>query len=135
MISASGGVPDLTAVDQLKPATIVVPNIPIEPFLLNKDHGPFMVMARTFRGPEAEKFALALALELRNVHGLPAYILRNLDGLSRETRFILIKAVSRLWKARVIADYVPAIYLDRTIAINALRDVNTILLTLEVDDE
>ena len=66
---------------------------------------------------------------------LPAYILRNLDGLSRETRFILIKAVSRLWKARVIADYVPAIYLDRTIAINALRDVNTILLTLEVDDE
>lgn len=66
---------------------------------------------------------------------LPAYILRNLDGLSRETRFILVKAVSRLWKARVIADYVPATYLDRTIAINALRDVNTILLTLEVDDE
>ncbi len=66
---------------------------------------------------------------------LPAYILRNLDGLSRETRFILMKAVSRLRKARVIADYVPATYLDRTIAINALRDVNTVLLTLEVDDE
>lgn len=76
---ASGGVPDLTPADQLKPATISVPEIPIEPFLLTKDHGPFMVLARTFRGPEAEKFALALTLELRNVHGLPAYILRTKD--------------------------------------------------------
>ncbi len=66
---------------------------------------------------------------------LPTYILHNLDSLSRETRFTLIKAVSRLWKARVIADYLPATYLDRAIAIDALRDVNTILLALEVDNE
>ncbi len=38
-----------------------------------------MVMAKTFRGPEAERYALALALELRNDYGLPAYILRKKD--------------------------------------------------------
>ncbi len=66
---------------------------------------------------------------------LPTYILRNLDSLSRETRFELTKAIGRLWKARVIADYVPATSLDRNVAVNALRDVNTILLALEIEDE
>ncbi len=66
---------------------------------------------------------------------LPIYILRNLDALSRQTRFGLVKAVGRLWKARVIADYVPATYVDRRIALNALRDANTILLALEIKDE
>ena len=66
---------------------------------------------------------------------LPAYILRNLDALSRETRFDLVKAVGRLWKARVIADYIPATYIDRSIALNALRDANTVLLAMEIQDE
>ena len=66
---------------------------------------------------------------------LPTYILRNLDTLSRQTRFDLVKAVGRLWKARVIADYVPATYVDRSIALNALRDANTILLAMEIEDE
>jgi hypothetical protein len=66
---------------------------------------------------------------------LPAYILCNLDTLSRQTRFDLVKAVGRLWKARVIADYIPAAYIDRSIALNALRDANTVLLTLEIQDE
>ena len=66
---------------------------------------------------------------------LPAYILRNLDGLSRETRFELAKATGRLWKARVLADYVPAAYMDRNIAVNAIRDMITILLALEIEDE
>ncbi|MGE3818610.1 MAG: hypothetical protein AB7I30_04195 [Isosphaeraceae bacterium] len=79
LVPAAGGIPDLTPADQLKPANIAVPDVPIEPFLLTKDHGPFMVLAKTFRGPEAEKFALALTLELRNVYGLPAYILRTKD--------------------------------------------------------
>ena len=35
-----------------------------------------MVMARTFRGPDADKFALALTKELRQDYGLPACILR-----------------------------------------------------------
>ncbi len=38
-------------------------------------------------------------------------------------------------ESAVIADYVPATYLDRNIAINALRDVNTIVLALEIEDE
>ncbi len=66
---------------------------------------------------------------------LPVYILRNLDALSRQTRFALVKAIGRLWKARVIADYIPATYIDRGIALNALRDANTVLLALEIEDE
>ncbi len=66
---------------------------------------------------------------------LPIYILRNLDALSRQTRFGLVKAVGRLWKARVIADYIPATYIDRSIALNALRDANTVLLAMEIQDE
>lgn len=66
---------------------------------------------------------------------LPVYILCNLDALSRQTRFDLMKAVGRLWKARVIADYIPAIYIDRSIALNALRDANTVLLAMEIQDE
>ena len=66
---------------------------------------------------------------------LPAYALHNLDALSRETRFDLAKAISRLWKARVNADYVPAAHVARNVALAALRDANAILSALEVDDE
>jgi hypothetical protein len=38
-----------------------------------------MVMAKTFRGPDSERWALALVLELRNDYRLPAYILRTRD--------------------------------------------------------
>ena len=71
--------PAPTAPDQIKPATIALPTDPIEPWLLTKEAGPFMVMAKTFRGPEAERYALALAMELRRDYGLPAYILRTKD--------------------------------------------------------
>ena len=36
-----------------------------------------MVMAKVFRGPDAERMALALCKELRQDFGLPAYILRS----------------------------------------------------------
>ncbi len=55
--------------------TIPLPTGPIEPYLLTKDNGPFMVLAYEFRGPEAPRQALALVLELRNKYRLPAYIL------------------------------------------------------------
>lgn len=58
---------------------IELPTEPVEPYLLTKDVGPFMVLAKTFRGPDAERFALALVLELRHDFGLPAYILRTKD--------------------------------------------------------
>jgi uncharacterized protein (UPF0332 family) len=66
---------------------------------------------------------------------LPTYILHNMDAFSRETRFDLAKAVSRLWKARVGADYIPAAHVDRNIALDALRDANAILMALERDHE
>ena len=48
---------------------------------------------------------------------------------------VVYKAIGRLWKARVLADYIPAAYVDRSIAINALRDANTVLLAMEIQDE
>ena len=38
-----------------------------------------MVLARVFRGVDAEQMALALVKELRNDYNLPAYILRTKD--------------------------------------------------------
>ena len=47
---------------------------------LTKDNGPYMVRARSFRWPEAEVMAQALASELRKDYGLPAYIYRIEQG-------------------------------------------------------
>jgi hypothetical protein len=41
---------------------------------LTKDVGPFMVLAYSFRGPEAERLARDLALELRKSHDLEAFL-------------------------------------------------------------
>ncbi len=62
-----------------KAGPIDLPAEPIEPYLLTKDAGPFMVLARVFRGPDAKRMAIALAKELRDEYGLPAYILRKGD--------------------------------------------------------
>lgn len=56
---------------------------PIEALLLTKDAGPFMVLAKTFRGPDAERYAVALVQELRTEFALPAYILRLRDFRNR----------------------------------------------------
>ena len=56
-----------------------LPDDPLEPYLLTKENGPFMVLAKVFRGPDAEKMALALCKELRQDFDLPAYILRTKD--------------------------------------------------------
>ncbi len=71
--------PEPTPADELKAPTMELPNDPIEPWLLTKQAGPFMVLAKTFRGPDCERMALALAKELRSKYGLPAYILRSKD--------------------------------------------------------
>ena len=75
--------PEPTPPDQLKAGTLVLPKDAIEPYLLTKDNGPFMVLAKTFKGPDAERYALALVLELRKDFGLPAYILRLKDVPNR----------------------------------------------------
>ena len=76
---AASTMPGPLSPDQIKPATLALPTDPIEPYLLTKDQGPFMVLGRTFRGPEAERFAVALAKELRTKYNLSAYILRTKD--------------------------------------------------------
>ncbi len=73
-IPTNGVLPPLTPVEELEQATIQLPTEPIEPYLLTKECGPFMVVAHTFRGPEAVKYAQALAMELRSAHQLRAYI-------------------------------------------------------------
>jgi hypothetical protein len=79
VVPAAGALPELTPANDLKPPTVALPTEPIEPYLLTKSDGPFMVLAKTFRGPDAERMALLLVKELRNDFGLPAYILRKKD--------------------------------------------------------
>jgi hypothetical protein len=79
LFPSATSLPDPTPAEELGKPTIALPNEPIEPWLLTKEHGPFMVLAKTFRGPESEKMALALAKELKFKHNLPAYILRSKD--------------------------------------------------------
>ena len=67
-------IPAPTSVEDAKP-TIPLPTGPIEPYMLSKENGPFMVLAYSFRGPNAPRQALALVLELRTQFKLPAYIL------------------------------------------------------------
>lgn len=76
-------IPEPTPADELKAPTIALPNDPIEPYLLTKDNGPFMVMAKVFRGPDSQQLALALVKELRESYGLPAYVLRSKDWPGR----------------------------------------------------
>jgi hypothetical protein len=66
--------PDLVPESELEGPKIPLPTEPIEPSLLATRNGPFMVMARTFRGPDAVRYAQALVIELRNDFHLPAYI-------------------------------------------------------------
>ena len=80
---ASSTLPTPTPPDMIKASTLVLPTEPVEPYLLTKDNGPFMVMAKTFRGPDAERFAVALVKELRQQFGLPAYIVRTKDFPNR----------------------------------------------------
>ena len=76
---SKSSLPEPLKPEDLPPTTIALPSTPIDGYLLTKDCGPFMVLAHTFRGPEAERYALALVLELRNSYNLPAYILRTKD--------------------------------------------------------
>src|SRR5689334_2504093 len=69
--------PGPTPDEEIKPPSIALPDDPLEPYLLTKANGPFMVLAKVFRGPDAEKMALVLCKELRQRYQLPAYILRS----------------------------------------------------------
>jgi hypothetical protein len=74
---ANSNLPGPTPDDQLRQSSIPLPDDPLEPYLLTKANGPFMVLAKVFRGPESERMALALCKELREDFHMPAYILRS----------------------------------------------------------
>ncbi len=74
---ANSNLPGPTPEDQLRQSSIPLPDDPLEPYLLTKANGPFMVLAKVFRGPDSERMALALCKELRAEHNMPAYILRS----------------------------------------------------------
>jgi hypothetical protein len=74
---SGANLPGPTPDEELKPTAIALPDDPLEPYLLTKENGPFMVMAKVFRGPDSERMALALCKELRQDFNLPAYILRS----------------------------------------------------------
>ena len=67
-------IPAPLPIEDSKPV-MPLPTGPIEPYMLTKENGPFMVLAYSFKGPDAPRQALALVLELRNKEHLPAYIL------------------------------------------------------------
>jgi hypothetical protein len=73
-------VPSLTPASDLKAPQMDLPDEPVEPYLLTKDNGPFMVLARVFRGPDSQRMAIALVKELRADFGLPAYIFRKKEN-------------------------------------------------------
>lgn len=58
--------------DEAPPAFL--PNEPLEPYLLTRQAGPFMVAVHIFRGDYAVQRAQALAMELRAEHRLPSYV-------------------------------------------------------------
>jgi hypothetical protein len=72
-------IPDPVNPKDLPPSKIPLPPDPIEPYLLTMEAGPFMVLAHTFKGENSEKYAQALAIELRKKYGLPAYVFRPKD--------------------------------------------------------
>lgn len=72
-------VPEPINADDRPPPGVKLPAEPIEPFLLTREAGPFMVNAHAFKGPHADQYAQILAMELRSKYGLPAYVLRPKD--------------------------------------------------------
>ena len=74
VLRTNGAVPEPVALEELKGPRVPLPAEPIDGFLLQKENGPFMVLAYTFTGPDAAKYAQVLTMELRQRFKLPAYI-------------------------------------------------------------
>lgn len=73
-VAPGSELPPPASPEEMGAPTIALPTGPIEPYLITKDVGPFMVNAHVFRGENATRYAQALVMELRNAHKLPAYI-------------------------------------------------------------
>ncbi|MHB1560348.1 MAG: hypothetical protein ACYC61_23095 [Isosphaeraceae bacterium] len=98
----NSALPGPTPDDQLKPVSIALPDDPLEPYLLTKQNGPFMVLAKVFRGPDSERMALALCKELRQDYKLPAYILRSKEWpMKSNIRGVPVQAPSMTTRAAI----------------------------------
>lgn len=74
VIKSADDIPEPASLEDLKPADIQLPREPIDPYLVTKAAGPFMVLAKAFQGPDAAKYAQVLAMELIGKHQLPSYV-------------------------------------------------------------
>jgi hypothetical protein len=99
---AANDIPGPTHDEDLKPIAMALPDDPLEPYLLTKENGPFMVLAQVFRGVDAERMALALCKELRQDYHLPAYILRSKEfPMKSYIRGTPVQAPSETMKAAI----------------------------------
>jgi hypothetical protein len=74
VLPSAAVLPEPIAPGDIGKPTIPLPTEPIDPYMLTKEAGPFMVLAHTFRGPDSPRYALALVLELRRDFNLPAWV-------------------------------------------------------------
>ncbi len=79
VVKAEVGVAERKPSGDPQPPATALPTDPLKPYLLTKSAGPFMLLARVFRGTDCERRGLALVTELRAEFGLPAYIIRVKD--------------------------------------------------------
>jgi hypothetical protein len=102
VFDATSALPGPTPPEELKPVSIPLPDDPLEPYILTKENGPFMVLAQVFRGPDAQRMALALCKELRHDYQLPAYILRTKDWpMKSNIRGVPVQAPSMTTRAAI----------------------------------
>lgn len=101
-VYAANALPEPLKENEIKPMAIALPDDPLEPYLLTKENGPFMVLAQVFRGPDSERMALALCKELREEYGLPAYILRSKEfPMKSYIRGVPVQAPSETRRAAI----------------------------------
>lgn len=74
LVTAAESLPELTPYNELPPSDVKLPEEPVDPFLVTVNEGPFMVIAKTFRGDNAVKYAQLLCMELRRDHHLAAFV-------------------------------------------------------------
>lgn len=130
-IRTNGVLPTLTPVDELAKVQINLPDEPIEPYLLTKTAGPFMVMAHTFRGPDAVKWAQALTMELRQQHRLMAYIyFKKIKPLNSNVRGVPPTASFEDGEGRISEPEVYRIYDEAVVLVGdaqTMKDAETLL--------
>ncbi len=67
--------------------------------------------------------------------GLPVLVVNNLTFLPLTVRYDLNKALRRLYRARIDADYDPFVKVDEATALAMLRDLNFVYVLLDVKED